>query len=60
VYCLERPLIKDQRSDIDRKCSVTRMARPRRGIYRFTEELDSALSPDLHQVQHPTSGVLPS
>ena len=38
--------IKQQRSDIDRKCSVSRMARPQRGTHRFTEEPAPALSID--------------
>jgi hypothetical protein len=29
---------EQQRGDIDRKCSVSRMARPQRGIHRFMEE----------------------
>jgi hypothetical protein len=44
---------KQQRSDIDRKCSVSRMARPQRGTYRFMEEPAPALSIDPEQRRAP-------
>ena len=53
VLRLERRPIKEQRSDIDRKCSVSRMARPQRGTHRFTEEPGPALSTDPEQRRAP-------
>jgi hypothetical protein len=44
VLSFERRPCKQQRNDFDRKCSVSRMARPQRGTYRFTEEPAPAIS----------------